>query len=121
MDKIFLKNMEFFAYHGVLNDERINGQYFEIDLEMVLDLTKAAETDDLQDTVDYGQIYLVVKEATTKNRYNLVETLASKIIEEIFTKNSKIQEVTVSIRKPQAPIDGKLTGPEVQIQRSRNA
>ena len=74
MDKIFLKNMEFFAFHGVLNDERINGQYFEIDVEMNLDLSEAIKSDDLRDTVDYGQIYLIVKDETMKNRYNLVET-----------------------------------------------
>ncbi len=121
MDKIFLKNMEFFAFHGVLNDERINGQYFEIDVEMNLDLSEAIKSDDLRDTVDYGQIYLIVKDETMKNRYNLVETLAGKIIEAIFKKYPKIQEICVSVRKPQAPIDGKLTGPEVVIRRKRNA
>ncbi|MEI6602566.1 MAG: dihydroneopterin aldolase [Clostridia bacterium] len=121
MDKIYLKNMEFFAFHGVMNDERINGQYFEIDVEMGLDLSHAAESDSIMDTVDYGQIYLTVKEETTKNRYNLVETLASKIIAAIFAKNPRVDEVCVAIRKPQAPIDGKLTGPEVVIRRARHA
>lgn len=121
MDKIYLKNMEFFAFHGVMNDERINGQYFEIDVEMSLDLTQAVASDSVMDTVDYGQIYLTVKEETMKNRYNLVETLASKIITAIFVKNPRVEEVCVAIRKPQAPIDGKLTGPEVVIRRTRHA
>jgi len=112
--------MEFFAYHGVLNDERINGQYFEIDVEMGLDLSDACESDNILDTVDYGQIYLTVKEITTKNRFNLVETLAARIIEAIFNKHPRVDEICVSIRKPEAPIDGKLTGPEVKIRRNRN-
>ena len=120
MDKLFLKNMEFFAYHGVLNEERINGQNFEIDVDMILDLAASALSDNVRDTVDYSQVYLDVKEFATQRRYNLIETLASRIADVVLLKNPKIQEVHVRVRKPQAPIIGKLAGPEVEIRRARN-
>ena len=120
MDKIFLNHMEFFAYHGVLNEERIHGQTFEIDVELSVDLSMAAKSDDIKDTVDYAQIYLEVKEIVTQRRYHLIETLASRIIEVLFSKYSIVKKICVRVRKPQAPIDGILVGPEVEIRRVRN-
>jgi len=120
MDSLYMRNMEFFAYHGVLSEERINGQNFEIDVELGLDLTAAALTDNVRDTIDYALVYQDVKEFATQRRYNLIETLASRIADTILAKYPKVHEICVHVRKPQAPIAGKLSGPEVRIRRVRN-
>lgn len=120
MDKIKLENIKLYGYHGVLPEEQAKGQYFHIDVEMYLDLRKPGTTDNLEDTVDYSAVYHVIENITTSNKFRLIEKLADSISREILSRNEKIQEITVRIRKPDAPIDGELDWAEVEIKRSRN-
>lgn len=120
MDRITLKNMKFYAYHGVLPEEQVKGQYFFIDVEMKVDLKKAGETDDLEDTVSYAAIYDTVKEVTVNNKFRLIEKLAGSISREVLSSYDMIEEIIVRVRKPEAPIAGELDWPEVEMKRSRN-
>ena len=120
LDKIILKNMKFYAYHGVLPEEQEKGQYFYIDIEMACDLRAAGQTDNLEDTVDYSQVYDIVRVITEKNKFRLIEHLADRISREILSKYDKILETTVRVRKPQAPINGELDWAEVELIRKRH-
>lgn len=120
MDYIRLKNMKFFAYHGLFKEEEKLGQRFEVDLELALSLEKAGRTDHMQDSVHYGEVYDVVKNVIENRRYHLLESLAQNIASEVLDKDIRISEVAVVVRKPAVPIAGILDCAEVEIRRTRN-
>jgi dihydroneopterin aldolase len=119
MDKIYLDHLEFFAYHGCLEQEKKEGQTFYISLILELDLTMAAEDDDLTKTVNYGEVYDMVADITLHNKFDLIEKLAYTIINRILYTFSTVRAVAVRVDKPKAP--GK-TGPfpaAVELRRER--
>ena len=120
MDKIIMKNMEFYGYHGVLIEEQIKGQNFYIDLEMYLDLKKAGNNDNLEDTVDYSKIYDIIKYITENYKFRLIEKLADSISREILSKYEMIKEVVVCVKKPDAPISGTFDFVGVEIKRKKD-
>ena len=118
-DQIVLKGIHGFGYHGVFEHERINGQDFFIDLTLAINLKAASVSDALDDTVSYADITdLVVVEITT-NPVSLIERLAGRIAEKILNTYMKIDSVTVTVHKPQAPVSAKVQDIAVQITRSR--
>lgn len=112
--------MKFFAYHGVLEEERLNGQYFFVDTVMSVDLKQAGNTDELGDTVDYSAVYNIIKDITENNKFRLIECLADNISREIMSRYKNIKEILVRVRKPDAPIGGELDWAEVEITRTDN-
>ncbi|MDQ2086380.1 dihydroneopterin aldolase [Herbivorax sp. ANBcel31] len=120
MDSIILKNIKLYGYHGVLSKERESGQYFKIDIELFLDLKKAGESDNLDDTVDYSKVYDIVKRINENNKFRLVERFAHVISQEIMSTFKEIQEISVVIKKPSAPIKGKFKWVGIEIKRSRD-
>ena len=102
-DKIILKDMKFFAKHGVSIDEKILGQEFLINLEMECILDKVFESDLIDDTVDYSEIYNIVKDIIMLSSYNLLETIANKIVETLLLM-PKIQSVYIEVKKLNPPI-----------------
>src|SRR5690242_9502319 len=120
MDKIILKNMKFFGYHGVLPEEQVNGQNFYIDVELILDLKKAGASDELEDTVNYAGVYDVVKTITESRKFRLIEKLADSISREILSRYNTIEGIIVCVRKPHAPIVGEFDWMAVNIERWRN-
>lgn len=118
VDKITLKEMLFFGTHGVYDEEAKLGQRFEVDVELYFDTTAAAKTDNIADTVHYGRVYEAVKRVVTERRYKLIETLATVIAVELLRKFA-LDAVTVRVRKPHAPIQGVLSGVEVEIHRTK--
>ena len=79
-DRIILTDLAFYGYHGVMLEENKLGQRFRIDLECGLDLKRAGETDIVEATVSYADIYALVKAATEDTRYKLIEALAQHIV-----------------------------------------
>ncbi len=118
VDRITLKNMVFYGSHGVSPAERELGQRFEIDLSLYLDLRSASSSDKLSATVNYGEVYALVEEIATTRIFNLLETLAQTVAEEIFVAFS-VERVDVVVRKPRVPIRGTLDYVEVAISRNR--
>lgn len=106
MEKIILKNLAFYAYHGAMKEENILGQKFFIDLVLHADIYDSGYSDDVKDTVHYGEVYETVKSIVENRKYNLIETLAQKIIDEIFEKFEKVKEVEITVKKPEAPVPG---------------
>jgi dihydroneopterin aldolase len=120
MDKIIMKNLKFFGYHGVLEEERSDGQIFCIDIEMYLSLEKAGRTDQLEYTVDYSAVYDIIKYITENNKFRLIEKLAESISGEIMSRFIEINKIMVRVRKPEAPVDGEFDWFGVEITRTRD-
>ncbi|MDA8234820.1 MAG: dihydroneopterin aldolase [Clostridia bacterium] len=115
-DKIILKGMEFYGYHGVLPEEKRLGQRFVIDLELYRDLQEAGLTDDLRYTINYAEVYQLVEKLVAGENYDLVEALAEGIGARIL-ENFPVEGVLVRVQKPQAPIPGKFSWVGVEIYR----
>ena len=118
MDKIALKNMKFFGYHGCENFEQSKGQTFEVDVELWADTMAAGLSDDLTDAVNYVDIFEKVKDVTEKERYCLLERLAQRIADRVL-EDVRVQATTVRLRKPAVPLSGFLDCVEVEIHRNR--
>src|SRR6056297_2743136 len=100
MDKIKLKNMIFYGYHGVEESEKILGARFEVDLILMGDFNRAVKTDKLENTVNYEAIYHDVEHLVTTEKKYLIESLAGAICNLIKSKYKRIERVTTIIRKP---------------------
>ncbi|NMB96723.1 MAG: dihydroneopterin aldolase [Clostridiaceae bacterium] len=119
LDKIILKNMKFYAYHGVLPEERMRGQYFIIDVELYTNLLLAGNSDNLEHTVNYAEVYDDIKNITLHNRFMLIERLAESIAQFILNKYKNVEKTKILVKKPQAPIKGEFDWMGVEIERSR--
>ena len=118
-DKIILKGISFYGYHGVSKIERKKGQNFYVDIEMAMDLAEAGKTDKLSKTVDYPRVYSLVKEVQSKKKYHLMETLAENIARAVLNEFDRIKEVTVKVRKSPVTIRELMEYAEVEISRLR--
>jgi dihydroneopterin aldolase len=101
---IKINNAKFYAYHGDLEYEKKYGNQFEVDIEMQCDLSRLNHNDKLSETVDYLAVYNLVSEIFSKQKFNLIETLNSKICEEVLKKFELVKKIKVSVRKPNAPL-----------------
>lgn len=119
MDKIFLNQMRFYAYHGAYPEENRLGQRFYVDVEMMLDLHPAAVSDDLKKTVNYGLVYQLIEQEMTKTKVKLLETLAERIAGRILDE-FPIEEVRLRVTKPDPPIPGHYDSVGVEIVRKRS-
>lgn len=116
-DKIVVKNMIFYAYHGVFDAERELGQLYEVDVELFLDLRSIGLADDLDLTINYVDVYTIVKELAEEREFHLVEGLAEAIAQQLLASYD-LAAVVVRVRKPHVPIGGITGGVEVEIQRT---
>jgi dihydroneopterin aldolase len=105
MGLILLEGMEFFAYHGHFDEEQKIGNKYAIDVEVDTDLSNAAASDKLKDTINYGEIYEKVA-LVMKKKHRLLEHVAYDIIEEIRAKFNNINSIKVSVSKFNPPIGG---------------
>jgi 7,8-dihydroneopterin aldolase/epimerase/oxygenase len=111
--------MEFYGYHGVFPEENRLGQRFKVDLTVSLDLKKAGDTDELEHSVNYGELFQVCKEIVEGKPFKLVESVAEKIAGNVLKKFVLISEVTVKVIKPDPPIPGHYRSVAVEITRRR--
>lgn len=119
MDKIIIKNISVYAYHGAMEQEKTLGQKFFIDVTLYKSLKKAGELDSLKDTVHYGMAHDTIVEIATKNRYDLIEALGENICKELF-KNYEIEKIELEIRKPNAPINGTFDYVGIWLERHKD-
>jgi dihydroneopterin aldolase len=118
-DQIVLTGIHGFGYHGLFEHERKDGQDFFVDLTLSVDLTAAAQSDAIEDTVNYAEITDLVVEEITSNPVNLIEKLAARIGERVLNQHIKVQSITVTVHKPQAPVAAQLKDIAVVVTRSR--
>ena len=119
-DKIYIKDLELIAYHGVLEEEKQLGQKFLISLEISTSLRKAGLTDDLNNTISYTEICDVVEKLFLSKKNDLIEKCGEEIAELILKKNDSIQKVKVTIKKPWAPIRKILDYAAIEVIRGRH-
>jgi dihydroneopterin aldolase len=117
MSKIFLENVKIYAYHGVLPEENIIGTYYIINAELHTDLWKAAETDDLHDTISYADINEILQNEM-KIKSKLLEHVAGRIISKIHEKFSEISYIKLKITKTAPPMQGEMTGASIELEKS---
>ena len=106
MDKIIMKSMRFFGHHGVLPQERELGQFFEVDVDISLDLEAAGKKDDLNLTVSYADVFGLVEEVVTGEPCSLIEAVAHRVAVQVLERFGLVEAVRVTVKKPSAPIEG---------------
>ena len=119
-DKIVLKNMVFYGYHGAFDAEKELGQKFEVDVEMYTDLSRPAKADDLELGINYVDVYTIVKDIVEEREFDLLEAIAEAIAQEILSAHD-LREITVRVRKPHAALGGPVDYVEVEVTRRGRA
>ncbi len=105
LDSISLEGLEFFAYHGYYKEERKIGNKFQVDIQVFLDLQKAAHFDKLGDTLNYEALYKIVADQM-KQPSKLLENIALRIIKEIRLHFTQIDSILVTVSKFNPPVGG---------------
>ncbi|WP_019508324.1 dihydroneopterin aldolase [Pleurocapsa sp. PCC 7319] len=111
MDSIQVSGIRAYGYVGYLPEERVLGQWFEVDLTLWVDLESAGKSDCIEDTLDYREAIAIVKEQITTAKFDLVEKLISAIADKLLSLE-KVNQVQVRLSKPAAPIpnfSGRIT------------
>ena len=116
-DKIFLNGMRFYGYHGALPAENEIGQVFVVDVTLAVDLAEAGESDRVEDTVHYGEVFEHVKTIMEGEPVNLLEHLAERIAKRINSQYNRVLETKVKITKENPPIPGHYDGVGIEITR----
>jgi dihydroneopterin aldolase len=118
-DRILLAQMEFFGRHGVSDAERAEPQQIDVDVELEVDLAPAGKSDDLADTVNYSRVFDACREIVEERSFKLLEAIAEAIAVRVLADFGRVAAVTVRVRKPGVPIDGRLDYAGVAIERRR--
>lgn len=119
MDKIIIKGLKVFAYHGVNADEKVNGQNFILDIAAYMHLKQAGVTDNINDTVSYAKILKTAVKIISENKYDLLEKVAQRVAQQIFLEFEPIKKIDICLKKPQAPIAANFDYVAVEISRTR--
>lgn len=106
--------MEFYAYHGCFKEEAVVGTRFVLDLELELDTAKAAESDDLHDTVDYLAVYQLIKRCM-QEKSKLIEHLSRRILLSLFEEFPDLEGARLSVCKMNPPLGGQLKSVSVTM------
>jgi len=118
-DRIHLRGIDCYAYHGVLPEERERGQRFLVDLVLEVDLRPGGASDRLEDTVDYAEVYRQVREVVEGESRQLIERVAEEVAVAVLGTEGRVRSVGVTLRKPQAPLPGVVGEVAVEIHRRR--
>lgn len=113
---IELKGLRALGRHGVSDEERSAAQPFELDISVALDMTRAAASDDVSDTVDYQAIGQEAYEVVGERSFKLLEALAEAVAE-VILKHERVEWVSVSVRKLRPPVPFDLASAGVRITR----
>ncbi len=122
-DRLSLLGMRFDGRHGVLPEEKVSPQPFEVDLVLHPDLSIAAKSDRLDAPVDYAALFDLVRSIVEGGSFGLIEALAGAIASATLaaTDPALVDRVEVRVRKPKAPIDGAFETVEAALSRGRSA
>ena len=119
MGKIVIEEMEFYAFHGHYQEEQIVGNRFLVDLEMEADLTDAADSDNLNDAVNYQQAYQIVKNEMRRTKSNLLENIGKRILDALYAEMEGIEKATIRIRKLNPPMGGPIKSVGIKMSRKQ--
>jgi dihydroneopterin aldolase len=117
-DRIELRGLRARGFHGVFDFERAQGQDFLVDAVLELDVAPAAASDDVADTVHYGELAERLVGVVTGEPVNLIETLAARLAA-VCLEDRRVGAATVTVHKPQAPIPHAFSDVAVTVRRTR--
>lgn len=109
----------FYGYHGLFNEEKTLGQRFIVDAELHTSLKQAGQSDEMQDSIDYGRVYDVIKAVVEGKPKNLIEAVAEAVAENLLAEFPTLDACVIEITKPDPPINGHYEAVAVQIFRER--
>ncbi len=116
MGRIRIEDMEFYAFHGHYREEQIVGSHFLVDVTIDTDTSKAGESDDLKDTINYQKAYLIVKREM-EIKSHLLEHIAKRILDALYADFPDIEKATVKISKMNPVMGGRVGRVSVEISR----
>lgn len=119
MDKVIVKDLKLFCYHGVNPEEKVDGQNFIFDIEAGVDLSVPCCSDNVDDTVSYAKIIKTVRRVAQCEINDLLERVAQRVANALFEEFPKIQTLKILLKKPEAPIKADFAYVAVEIERSR--
>lgn len=119
MDKILIRDLKIFAYHGVNEEEKVNGQSFVLDLDLYVNFSRACYSDNLNDTVSYAKVIKTVRRIFTEEKYDLLEKAAQIVCDAVFDEYEQVEKIRLVLKKPEAPISADFDYVGVEIFRER--
>lgn len=119
MDKLSMKNMAFYGNHGVFPEENKLGQRYYVDIELYFPLDKPGNSDRIEDTVNYAEVYELIRRIVEQKTFKLIEALAEAIASEVLQTYTNINEITVRVLKPHPPVAIHFDGVAVEIHRKQ--
>lgn len=119
MDKMIIKGMRFYGYHGVFPEENRLGQQFYVDLELWMDMRLAGETDQLEHALDYSEVHAFIKTIVEGPPFKLIEALTAHVASSVLGHYTMVNEVTVRVTKPHPPFDVHFDGVTIEMHRKR--
>lgn len=119
MDKILIRDLKIYAYHGVHSEEKENGQTFIFDIDAYADLSTPCMSDRVDDTVSYSQIIAEAERIFTLQKDDLLERAAQRVADGLFERFDRIQSLRIRLKKPEAPIKADFDFVGVEIFRER--
>ena len=117
MDKIHIKNLEVFARHGVFPEENALGQKFVVSAVLYTSTREAGRADDLAKSIHYGEVSRFITEFMEQNTFQLLETAAERLAEELLLNIERLEKIRLEIKKPWAPVGLPLETVSVEIER----
>ena len=117
MGQIRLNGMEFYAYHGCCLEEQLTGNHFLVDVVMDIEMEKASKTDDLNDTLNYAEVYELVKQEMDA-RSDLLEHVSARILDKLCGQFPQLERAEVCVSKLNPPVGGQVKSVSVSQQRS---
>jgi dihydroneopterin aldolase len=116
VDRILISGLRELGVHGVLPEEQLRPQPFEVDIELLVDVSAAGKSDDLDETVDYGAVCEAVSRIVSSEQYRLLERLATRIAE-VCRADPRVAGVVVEVRKLHPPVRAQLDHVAVRVER----
>ena len=118
-DRIEIRDLRVTGTHGALPEERDRAQPFAVDIVAWLDMTAAQESDELADTVDYGELAHAAADVVGGRSYRLLEALAGRLASALLISDPRLEAVEVSVRKLRPPLALDVGSTGVRVRRSR--
>jgi len=115
---IILKEMNFFAFHGIGEQEKICGNKFTVNLKLAVNLSEACKTDDIKDTISYADVYQIVHEEMSVHS-NLIEHAAMRIIKCIFNRFPLIERIQIELEKNNPPMNADILSAGIELDCNR--
>lgn len=117
--QIIIKNLKIFAYHGVHNFEKKDGQYFYIDAVIDIKNNLDFQNDNINQILSYSDVIRSIKNTFIQKKYNLIEKISLEIIKELFENFNNILSIDITLKKPNAPIKENFDYVAVRFKRTR--